>query len=591
MHYSTIAITFAIFSVTCLAQLRVKVVTDKGAIIGKIITYDRINVATFLGIQYAEAPVGKLRFQKPQPKKAWSTPQIALNYGDSCYGIQDNTFKNFRGSELWNVGGNMSEDCLFLNIWSPKSFPLRDNKKLPVMVWIFGGGYYSGSTHLKYDLYNGKRLAVIGNAVIVSINYRLLSLGFMGTSNSQFNNGIYDQLTAIQWVKDYISLFGGDPNSITLFGESAGAASIGYLSLGSLSNKLFQRAIMESSSPNCKWAYTPPEVITQRSENFAKYLGCSTLECLQKLPISKIYQADQYFFKKVNNDPTLRTMLFQIYFTPTKDDNLIKDDPSKTLKNESLLPNNLDIITGFNSNEGSYWLVYYMSSLFHGMSEKPPNISFAEYEIAIKNISTLLPVLQDIVTYEYTYWPNVNDELENGKSIMNAAGEFLFLCDVCQFADAMAAAGNNVYMYYFSRLASLHYWPYWMGVIHGDEIQWVFGEIFEPFIKNGTDYEFSISDKTFDKTIISSWSQFAKSGIPRNGWNKWGRYNKMYMVFSNSSVPSMQTLNDIDRRCGMWNNLLPAEMKYYSLESSCRILIAGKTLMSFAFLHIMYGFM
>ncbi|CAH1981039.1 unnamed protein product [Acanthoscelides obtectus] len=151
---------------------------------------------------------------------------------------------------MWNPNTPLSEDCLYINVVVPKPRP----KNAAVMVWIFGGGFYSGTNTL--DVYDHNILVSEENVILVSMQYRVASLGFLyfGTSDVPGNAGMFDQMMALQWIKDNIAHFGGNPNNITLFGESAGAVSVSLHLLSPLSRNLFSQAIMQSGSPTAPWA-------------------------------------------------------------------------------------------------------------------------------------------------------------------------------------------------------------------------------------------------------------------------------------------------------------------------------------------------
>ena len=183
--------------------------------IGRVLGRREGPVVSFLGIPFAEPPVGILRFRPPEPKPPWA-PSIlkALDYQADC--LQ---------SALYAVGDGSpkDEDCLYLNIWYPAK--AKDLSALPVLFWIYGGAFQQGSS--SKPEYIGNKLAARG-VVVVSCNYRLGALGFLvSTKDGLFgNNGLHDQKVAIQWVQDHIHNFGGDPDRVTLFGESAGIYSI-----------------------------------------------------------------------------------------------------------------------------------------------------------------------------------------------------------------------------------------------------------------------------------------------------------------------------------------------------------------------------
>ncbi|CAF95209.1 unnamed protein product, partial [Tetraodon nigroviridis] len=156
----------------------------------------------------------------------------------------------FRGAEMWNPNTPISEDCLYLNIWTPQMNTDSLQSPLPVMIWIYGGAFTTGTSSL--DLYDGRYLTKSEDVIVVSMNYRLSVFGFLSLPNNpnvRGNAGLMDQRLAIQWVVDNIAAFGGDPSQITLFGESAGSISVGLHVLSPGSNGLFKRAVMQSLVP------------------------------------------------------------------------------------------------------------------------------------------------------------------------------------------------------------------------------------------------------------------------------------------------------------------------------------------------------
>ncbi|XP_022828109.1 liver carboxylesterase B-1-like [Spodoptera litura] len=195
---------------------------------------------SFKGIPYAQPPLGDLRFKAPQPPLPWEGIRSAKEFGSICYQ------KDFE-SQTKTTG---SEDCLFLNVYTPE---LKPQNPLPVMFFIHGGGFYSGSGN--DDMY-GPEFLVRQGVILVTINYRLEVLGFLclDTEEVPGNAGMKDQVAALQWVNKNISNFGGDPNNITIFGESAGGASVGYHLVSPLTKGLFQRAICQSGITTCWWA-------------------------------------------------------------------------------------------------------------------------------------------------------------------------------------------------------------------------------------------------------------------------------------------------------------------------------------------------
>jgi para-nitrobenzyl esterase len=203
------------------------------------------DVASFKGIRYAAAPVGELRWQPPRPAAPITVETDATQYGNDC----------MQTRLPWDQSkSQMSEDCLFLNVWTPT----KRSQLLPVMVWIHGGGYVTGSAATPVN--DGTALARRG-VVVVSFNYRLGRFGFFAHPALSKEAGaapignyaLMDHVAALQWVRDNIRTFGGDPNNVTIFGESAGGASVNYLMIMPSARGLFHKAIVESGGSRDSW--------------------------------------------------------------------------------------------------------------------------------------------------------------------------------------------------------------------------------------------------------------------------------------------------------------------------------------------------
>lgn len=192
------------------------------------------TVNKYLGIPYAEPPVGDLRFRKPVPRSSLASPYFATEFGHICPQIA------VSGE---HVDGVQDEDCLFLNVYVPERVADRTDGHA-VMVWIYGGAFILGSS----DTYDVEHLAAYGNVIYVTINYRVGPLGFLSTGdeNCPGNFGMWDQRLALQWIKDNIAAFGGDVNRITVFGQSAGAVSATIHAMYPENQGLFQRIISQS---------------------------------------------------------------------------------------------------------------------------------------------------------------------------------------------------------------------------------------------------------------------------------------------------------------------------------------------------------
>jgi len=219
--------------------------TTKGDIQGIISSDDSVNI--YKGIPYAKAPVGDLRWEATQANEKWTGVLQANKFGPGC--MQNVGVERLPWTKEYLHSGELSEDCLYLNVWAPKN---TESKK-PVVVYIHGGGFVEGSGSV--PIYDGVNLAKKG-VVYVSLNYRLGAFGFISSSELQAENktianyGLLDQVMALKWIKENIANFGGDENNITIMGQSAGANSVLYLNATSLTKGLFNRSVIESPVPS-----------------------------------------------------------------------------------------------------------------------------------------------------------------------------------------------------------------------------------------------------------------------------------------------------------------------------------------------------
>ncbi|XP_060073893.1 cholinesterase 1-like [Ylistrum balloti] len=336
------------------AQDLPEVQTTHGKIVGYVQEMFGKKIKTYLGIPFAMPPIGSLRFKRPLPAESWEGVLNTSSWHNACFQMPFLSFVDKVGEEgeaIWNPKTPMSEDCLYLNIWVPV------NREIPVkstMVWIFGGGFVTGTSAL--ELYDGTALAAYADIIVVSINYRLGPLGFLyfGNEEAPGNVGLLDQVLALQWINKNIENFGGVPNDITLFGESAGAASVSYHLMSEMSQPLFQRAIMQSGTCLSHWAHVTPETALAYAKLLAKEMNCSSgdegdsLHCLQ--------HADA----KTMSDYQWRLPITFLTFpiVPTTDNHFIKQSPKEFLR-AGRFPNK-SLLMGVNSDESVYFLNYYL---------------------------------------------------------------------------------------------------------------------------------------------------------------------------------------------------------------------------------------
>jgi para-nitrobenzyl esterase len=251
------------------------------------------GVTAYLGVPFAAAPVGDLRWRPPQPAPSWEGVRKADAFGTSC--MQHQAGSRLPWTEEFMTQGPIGEDCLFLNVWTAARNP---NARMPVMVWIYGGGFNEGSSAVA--VYDGAELAGKG-VIVVTLNYRVGPLGFLAhpalTKESQHhssgNYGLLDQIAALQWVRTNIAGFGGDPAQVTVFGQSAGAISVASLMRSPLAKGLFARAIAQSG-PGLLGRNVPGGGATlgdreTAGEKYTESKGAKSLAELRALPASSFF--------------------------------------------------------------------------------------------------------------------------------------------------------------------------------------------------------------------------------------------------------------------------------------------------------------
>ena len=431
---------------------------------------DEKELFIFRGIPFAEPPVGELRWQSPIPAKQ-SQVVDARTFKPAC--MQDtyttewyhDVIESFdQDKSMFQHVESVSEDCLYLNIWTQS---IDSSEKKPVMVWIYGGNDVGGWTY--EPNYLGQNLAQ-KDVVVVSIPYRLNIFGFFNhpeMDNQTGNFGLEDEILALQWVKDNIDQFGGDPDNITLFGESAGGAHVSYHIASPLSEGLFDRGIIQSGGYNLS---NPSRL---NSLDDANKLALETQNKAGALNFNELKQLSSNELLEISNN------LYHPYH-PIVDGELIPDDITKIF-NEGAL-NDVDVMIGSNQNED---LLYVDEN----------------------------PTLEDLSKLIQWYHPNKVDEilgildLSDLRMAMDRFGTNQnTACPSILIARSMAKTGNHVYQYLFAREreGSEKILAY-----HGAEIPYVFNthDAFLPTTEE---------DLILTEQMMEYWTEFAKKGTPNS---------------------------------------------------------------------------
>ena len=461
--------------------------TDKGKVEGAY-TSDQ-KVIAFKGIPYAAPPLGDLRWQPPQPAAKWKAVRAAKEYGSHC--IQSGGYPDM----IFHDPGP-SEDCLTLNVWKPAN---AKKGSLPVMVWIYGGGFATGGT--SENRQDGQFLAH-RDVVVVSMNYRLGIIGFFVNSelaaesphHASGNYGLMDVTSAIEWVKRNIADFGGDPKNVTIFGESAGSFAVSAQMASPLSKDLISKAIGESGGAffSGGLGFEPLEVREKSDAEFAeKAFGTSKLADLRKLSADDLVKA-----------ATAKTTPPPPRFGPDVDGYFLPESiPDIYAAGKQA---HVPLLAGWNADEGKPAVLF--------ADPKPTAATFtatseAEFGADAAKFLTLYPATTDAVAL---------------KSMADFAGDRFIAYSTWRWLEAQVQTGKAPVYRYFFDLGSPgdknHSAA--MGAFHSDDIEYVFGTL-----DSRPEAKWRPEDRKLSDQMGQYWTNFARTGDP-NGTDlpKWPTY-------------------------------------------------------------------
>jgi carboxylesterase type B len=454
----------------------------------------KVNV--FLGIPYAKPPIGELRFKKPIPYE-YDQPIDATKWPNPC--SQSKIF-----AELMPLLGNKnySEDCLYLNIWSPIDSEESGSKK-PVLFWIHGGGLAVGASN--WDKTEGEVLAAFGDVVVVTINYRLKQLGFLytGSNDAPGNAGLWDQAMALKWVNEHISYFGGDPNQITIIGESAGSWSVSLHLLSPITRNLFKNAIMMSGAALFNF-YGRKDDVKKMWSKMADSFGCKedfdrgSTQCLRGIEANNLTESEM----KLDLSDDKAFVIYGDEFLPQKPIDMIRSGNYKK---------NVNLLMGTTDDEGSLLLTFMVNRTKFSISD-PENITKSEAKEFLDSIFTkVFPI--DSIKVEDIYNLYISQLSEDNfdairRSLGVALGDYALTCPTIQFGKLLFSGdSNNSRVYHY--LWSAKYDKTWHGADHGSEVEYFFGSPFRE--TNTTDESFANKHRVSLK-LIEILSHFTRNG-------------------------------------------------------------------------------
>ncbi|XP_054502611.2 bile salt-activated lipase-like isoform X1 [Agelaius phoeniceus] len=449
-----------------------------------------------------------------------------------------------------------SEDCLYLNIWVPQGRK-QVSTKLPVMIYIYGGAFLlgggQGANFLDNYLYDGEEIAVRGNVIVVTINYRVGPLGFLSTGDENLpgNYGLKDQHMAIAWVKRNIKAFGGDPDNITIFGESAGAASVSLQTLSPKNKGLFKRAISQSGVGLCSWAIQRDPLVW--AKKLGEKVGCSTdnttvlANCLR---ISDPKALTLAYHLQLTHLPM--PLVHTLAFSPVVDGDFLPEMPEKLFANAA----DIDYLAGVNNMDGH---------MFAGVDV--PAINRPLVKVTADQVYNLIKGLTvdrgeagANATYNiYTQsWGDKPDQEVVKKTVVDLITDYIFLIptQVALNLHLQNAKSGKTYSYVFSEPSRMPIYPRWVGADHADDLQYVFGK---PF---ATPLGYWPKHRTLSKAIIAYWTNFARTGDPNNGhsdvpvsWPAYTDKSKYYLDINHKMTKNSVKQDLRSRFVTFWNSV------------------------------------
>lgn len=544
-------------------------------------------VEVFLGVPYAGAPKGPLRFMPPVTSPHWKGVRLADHQGPVCPQKYPDVSNETEALKKMPIGRyrylkrlipqlmNQSEDCLYLNIYVPSTV-LRGATKVPVMVYIHGESYEWNAG----NPYDGRVLTSFGNVIVVTLNYRLGVLGFLPAvdRSARGNYGLMDQVAALHWIQDNIAEFGGDTGNVTVFGQGHGAACVNLLMLSPMARGLFQRAIMQSGSALSSWAIAR-DAITH-TLHIARVLDCpaqdstALVECMRKKKLEDIMRVPIQVPDHLSG------------FGPTIDGIVLPQDPADIMEKSPTLFTQYDLMFGTTRVE-SYFLFTAMEEKFGIDSARRDRL----LRTLVRNLYTYH--LQEIfltVVNEYMDWSRTFlQPMDIFDGTVDALGDALVVAPVIRAGSYHSGgipredayplpslqplgSGKKSYLYIFSHQSEHSEYATRLGCITGEELPYVFGA---PLVDSLSHFStnYTKSEATLSEIVISYWTNFARSGDPNVAVNKedvhmdnvrgrydrvvWPLYEPIHQKYISISMKPRIRDHYHAHRLSYWLNLIP----------------------------------
>lgn len=485
-------------------SLPTEAVTTENGLVSGIYNSDK-SVRIFAGIPYAAPPIGDLRWKAPQPPKSWTGVRTSDHFSDSPMQTRTPAFlhkimysllgTDALSSSVIKNNEALSEDCLYLNVWSSAK---SNKEKQPVIVYIYGGSYTSGSGSI--DAYNGENMAKKG-VVYVTLNYRFGVFGFMAhpdltkesAYNASGNYGILDQVAALKWVKNNIEAFGGDPNNVTIAGESAGSISVSILQASPLAKNLFQKAIGESCAVfGSRGIKGGPTLTLSEAEKtgvkFSESQKMASIDDLRKMPAKDLLKAaKKESMRPIEDGYVLPDSVYNIF--------------------EKGKQNDVPILVGSNADEGTLFVSLPWPASTAVKADKFKDQVKQTYGNKATEFLELYPASTDKEA--------VNSQIESIK-------DQCFAWQVHTWANLQSKTGKSkAFYYYFSHLQPGPSSFQKLGVYHSSEIAYAYGNL------DKLNLPYTDADKKLSNIMSTYWINFARTGDPNgNNLPNWIPYDE-----------------------------------------------------------------
>ncbi|XP_072551272.1 fatty acyl-CoA hydrolase precursor, medium chain-like [Salminus brasiliensis] len=478
-----------------------------GSVRGQYVTVkgSEKTVEQYLGIPFAQPPVGPLRLAAPKAAEPWEGERDGTQHPSVCLQDLDILESVSKIMALSFTVPTVSEDCLYLNVYTPSQ--RSTSEKLPVMFWIHGGGLYMGGA-IQYD---GSVLAAYENIVVVVIQYRLGILGYFSTGdeNARGNWGFLDQIAALQWVQQNIESFGGDPQSVTIAGESAGGISTSMLTLSPLAKGLFHRTIFQSGAATLgTYSTKHPMVFAKAVANVTECDASSTellVKCLRE---------------KTEEDIVKATKKQKIFLGATVDGVFLKDTAEEILKSKNFV--HVPVLLGVTNHEFGWILplTFAPQGWAKGIDRQAVAAVMGQF------FPDGASGANDLIIDEYLKDAKTPEDVRD--SFTEMLGDLFMVLPIIKVAGYHRDAGAHVYMYEFQHRPTLFKdtRPSFVKADHADDVGFVFGACFwkEQVKLIGP---ISEEENQLCKTMMGYWGNFIRTGSPNGpGLVNWPLYDQ-----------------------------------------------------------------